>query len=176
MAKISLNLDPKALKIETFTEDDKTKYRLTIPMSTDENNTLTIEDDGLYAEGDPASVGMRLDVPQIHGGIRVGYKSQWDLNQEGHNGTRISCNGIVHRTWYADDELGTNMRGKNANDRFRGNGAAPTGEENLDLILPGDFLCVPKENGKFDYYVITQVNIWDRIFDTQLLFSDGGEF
>jgi hypothetical protein len=174
MAKINLDLDPKSLKIESFQEDDKTKYRVTLAISEDENNTITIEDDGLYSEGDPATVGMKLDVPQIHGGIRVGYFSQWNTNREKHNETRVSCNGIVHRTWTADDEHGTNLRGKNDDDVFRGVTGAPEGEENLDVILPGDFLRVPKGNNTFDYYIITQVNQNDRIQSVALLITRGG--
>lgn len=164
------------MKIDSFTEDDKTKYFVGMKVSEAEHNTLTIEEDGLYAEGDPATCAMKLDCPQIHGGVRVGYRSQWDLNRDGHNETRISCNGIVHRTWTADDVNGTNLRGKNANDSFRGVSGAPTGEENIDLILPGDFLRVPAGNNKYDYYIITKVNANDRIESVAKILSGGDDF
>ena len=176
MAKVLLNIDPNLLEIETFEEDGKTKHRLNIKISTDENNTITIEEDGLYSEGDPASVGKQLDTPQIHGGVRVGYRSQWDSNQEGKNRTRVSCNGIVHRTWTADDINGTNLRGKNPDDTFRGINGAPLDEQNLDIILPGDFLRVPVADNRFNYYIITKVNASDRIEEVALILSVGDDY
>jgi hypothetical protein len=176
MAKVLLNIDPNALEIETFEEDGKTKHRLNVKISTDEHNTITVEEDGLYSEGDPASVGKQLDTPQIHGGVRVGYRSQWDLNQEGKNRTRVSCNGITHRTWTADDMNGTHLRGKNPADTFRGQGDAPADEQNLDMILPGDFLRVPVADNKFNYYIITKVNERDRIEEVALLLGGGDDF
>lgn len=176
MAKVLLNIDPNLLEIETFEEDGITKHRLNVKISTDENNTITVEEDGLYSEGDPASVGKQLDTPQIHGGVRVGYRSQWDLDQEGKNRTRVSCNGIVHRTWTADDIHGTNLRGKNPADTFRGVNGAPADEQNLDIILPGDFLRVPVADNKFNYYVITKVNANDRIEEVAMILNGGDDF
>ena len=177
MATINLNLDNSLIVSKFHDESDGSDhYRLTVNISPDENNTVTIEDDGLYAPGDPATVSSKLDIPQIHGGVRVGYRSQWDLNQDGKNASRVSCNGIVHRTWTSTDTSGSNLTGKNPLDTFRGITGAPTDEQNIDVILPGDFIRVSNGDGTWNYYVITSVDTNDRIASVALIKENGGDF
>ena len=75
MAKINLDLDPKSLKIESFQEDDKTKYRVTLAISEDENNTITIEDDG----------SQYIDQGRVN--VRIGD----GLKDDNHNRITINC-------------------------------------------------------------------------------------
>lgn len=116
MAQVKLKLDSKCLCIERYLKEGHRMidgnedpnltlfdaFRVSLKISPSEGNQLQLKSDGLYAEGDPATCGLKLVVPQDHEGLLVGYLSEWNLDRTGHNNSRISCKGVVHKTFTAD--------------------------------------------------------------------------
>lgn len=145
MAQIKLKLDEKCLCIERYlkegyrmiddVEDTNLSlfdaFRVALKISPTEGNQLQLKSDGLYAEGDPATCGLKLVVPQDHEGLLVGYLSEWNMDRTGHNNSRISCKGVVHKTFTAEWD--------NENEKFINiGGSFGDGENRIDQIRTDD--------------------------------------
>lgn len=145
MAQIKLKLDEKCLCIERYlkegyrmidgVEDTNLSlfdaFRVALKISPTEGNQLQLKSDGLYAEGDPATCGLKLVVPQDHEGLLVGYLSEWNMDRTGHNNSRISCKGVVHKTFTAEWD--------NENEKFINiGGSFGEGEDRIDQLRVDD--------------------------------------
>ena len=145
MAQVKLKLDNKCLCIERYLKEGHRMidgqedpnltmfdaFRVTLRISPSEGNQLQLKSDGLYAEGDPATCGLKLVVPQDHEGLLVGYSSEWNMDRTGHNSSRISCKGVVHKTFTADWD--------NEHEKFINiGGCVGDGDQRIDKIRTDD--------------------------------------
>lgn len=135
------------LTIDHNSTIDTSDGNISVKVSSEEGNTLTIENDGLYAEalpGDPGTTGVGYpDLYHSANGIKTGQTTPYSYD---FMTRRIVAPAIVHRIFYASDsdasDIGANIRP-------------------FDRIYPGDMYAVFNDSGElwsYDYYVILSVN------------------
>lgn len=174
MAQVKLKLDSKCLCIERYLKEGHRMidgnedpnltlfdaFRVSLKISPSEGNQLQLKSDGLYAEGDPATCGLKLVVPQDHEGLLVGYLSEWNMDRTGHNNSRISCKGVVHKTftadWDSENQKFINLggpvgEGENRIDQLRTDDSSDADVKTYDLLTsqPADW-----STNYRDYYVM----------------------
>lgn len=154
-------------------------------------NRLHLNDDGLAVSPSSDEDTMTLSENQIGYGIQLDWSpfgtfqkmffsdisSAEYLEYIASFKDKISCNSSVHRTWTAaglspDTNMPYGLSGKNTSDPY---------QESSDWIFVGDFVRVPKENGKYDYYLITQVSSHEgkpgnEIIGIVLLLENGDDY
>lgn len=126
-----------------------------VKINQNQSNHLTLKSDGLYLTGlSSSSTSQTFKKYQSHYGIMVDYSPWGDVSKHNEDYVGyVSCSNKTHRIWTAsgfdpNTSRPIGLTGKNTQDPFR---------PELDWVLPGDFFRVPKENGKYDYYIITSV-------------------
>ena len=136
---ISLNIDLQIIDNQIHIKRSTTNVN---------NNAFEVRDDGIYMDDRIVADGEGF-VNQAAGIIRIGYFSPYDTPvsgfTEGASG-RVSANNVVHRVFTAKDSSGTTY------ENFR----------EVDCFLPGDMLRVPRENGQYEYRLITNTTATDR--------------
>ena len=123
---------------------------LTLRISPDEGNSLSIESDGLMSVGSMSVTGWNSKSGQILEGLTIGQVSFY--NKETSNPTgRIAATGIVHRVFTSHGEKpGEELTGRMSCDPFR---------FDMDYCLPGDIFRVSIDNDdNYDYYLILKVD------------------
>ena len=159
MLRISLNLGS-----DLEVKDNKLK----IKISDEPDNTLTIEDDGLFALAKPGQEGSNgTGYPsQDADGIRIGYTNIFNNDKTAstsENGTLCHLTNVVHRFF----KLEAPYNGE----------TTPNSKQyqagNHDIILCGDMMYYddPETNTR-DVWMITKVRYNDNVFSGGVINQD----
>lgn len=147
-------------------------------------NRLTVEEDGLCVLPTGQSSEVKLFESQYGYGIQVDW-SPWGVFQDEFMDEtvantykdKVSCNSVIHRTWTAagldpSTQMPYGLTGKNESEEF---------SSTSDWVFVGDFFRVKQSNGKYNYYLITQVSANDgkpgnKVIGYITLLTDGADF
>lgn len=123
---------------------------LTLRISPDEDNSLSLTSDGLMSVGAVSVSGWNSKSGQILEGLTIGQVSVYNKNPSNPSG-RIATTGIVHRVFTSHGEKpGEELTGRFTKDYFR---------SDMDYCLPGDIFRVRIDNDDhYDYYLILKVD------------------
>lgn len=123
---------------------------LTLRISPDEDNALSIASDGLLSVGALSVSGWNSKSGQILEGLTIGQVSFYNKNPSNPSG-RIATTGIIHRVFTSHGEKpGEELTGRFTKDYFR---------SDMDYCLPGDIFRVKIDNDdNYDYYLILKVD------------------
>jgi hypothetical protein len=123
---------------------------LTLRISPDEDNSLSLTSDGLMSVGSVSVSGWNAKSGQILEGLTIGQVSVYNKNLSNPSG-RIATTGIVHRIFTSHGEKpGEELTGRFTKDYFR---------SDMDYCLPGDIFRVRIDNDDhYDYYLILKVD------------------
>ena len=157
---------------------------LHVLIDPDEDNRLTLKNDGLLVLPSKESSDVKLYESQYGYGIQVDW-SPWGVFQDEFMDdetaasfkNKISCNSVIHRTWTAtgidpSTHMPYGLSGKNTNETF---------SAGSDWVFVGDFFRVKQADDTYNYYLITEVSANDskpgnKVVGYVTLLANGGDF